>query len=88
LKWLHQPDLRSASWEITIRTHRRLIAEHLEESPGLKAKREELFAKAYFEAVATAALETGLAVDVFPAVAPFALEKVMDEAFWPEPAAD
>lgn len=85
LKWRHQTDLRSKSWEATIRTQRRLIVQHLLENPGLKPRRDELFAKAYTEALGFAAQETGLGLDAFPETNPFTLAEAMDETYWPEP---
>src|SRR5687767_13367969 len=41
LKWEFQPEARSSSWAGTIRRERDDIAEHLEENPGLKARRFE-----------------------------------------------
>lgn len=84
LKWRYQPDRRGASWEITIKVQRRQIARHLERNPGLKSQRDELFAAAYFEAVANAALETTLDLGSFPETNPFTFAQAMDEDFWPE----
>jgi Domain of unknown function DUF29 len=84
LKWMAQPERRGSSWRITIATQRRLISEHLDETPSLKAKRDETFAKAYFEAVSLAALETGMEREVFPATNPFTLGQAMGDGFWPE----
>jgi hypothetical protein len=87
LKWRFQPDRRGASWQVTIRTQRGLIARHLDDNPGLKARRDEIFAKAYFEAAAEATLQTDLPVETFPETNPFTLAQAMDENFWPEPPA-
>lgn len=84
LKWTFQPEKRSRSWEITIRTQRGLIAEHLGGNPGLKSRRDELFASAYFEARAEAALQTDLPIDTFPETNPFTLAQAMDPDFWPD----
>jgi hypothetical protein len=84
LKWLFQPDHRSASWEITLRTQRQQIARRLERTPGLKSQRDRLFADAYLDGRANAALETGLALETFPDTNPFTLTQAMDEAFFPD----
>ncbi|MEQ1619725.1 MAG: DUF29 domain-containing protein [Terricaulis sp.] len=84
LKWLFQPDQRSKSWEATITTQRRLIGQHLLDNPGLKPRRDELFAKAYTEALGVAASETGLGLEAFPETNPFTLSDAMDDGFWPE----
>ncbi len=87
LKWRFQPEHQGKSWAATITTQRRLIAQHLLDNPGLKPRREELFAKAYTEALGQAANETGLGLEAFPDTNPFTLAQAMDENFWPEPAA-
>jgi hypothetical protein len=83
LKWLVQPGQRSWGWVGTIRRERLLIAEHLDENPGLKPRRAELFDRAYGAARAGAAAETGLPEERFPGACPFTLEQAMDEGFWP-----
>jgi Domain of unknown function DUF29 len=87
LKWLFQPEKRSRSWETTIRVQRRAIAEHLDENPGLKSRRDEILGRAYFEARLSASGETDLALETFPETNPFTLADAMDENFWPEPPA-
>ncbi len=87
LKWRFQSDRRSKSWEASITTQRRMIGQHLLDNPGLKPRRDELFAKAYTEALGVAASETGLGLDAFPETNPFTLAEAMDDGFWPGPAA-
>lgn len=83
LKWEFQPGKRSNSWAGTIRRSRRKIAEHVGENPGLKPRRDELFAKAYLDGRDDAAIETNLPREHFPAANPYTLDQAMDEAFWP-----
>lgn len=85
LKWSFQPDLRGASWEITIRTQRELIRRHLDKNPSLKPRRDELLGEAYFEARSEAALQTGLPLATFPETNPFTVANAMDDGFWPSP---
>lgn len=85
LKWAFRPEHRSHSWAGTIRRERHKIAEHLDDNPGLKPRRAELFAKAFRSAREDAAIETNLPVDRFPAACPYTYEQVMDEAYWPGP---
>ncbi len=87
LKWRFQPQARGRSWEATIRTQRRLIEKEHQNNPGLKPRREELFADAYVAALGAAVGETGLGLETFPEANPFTLEQAMDENFWPEPPA-
>lgn len=84
LNWLFQPEKRSASWEITTKLQRALAAEHLADNPGLKPRQGELLGKAYVEARANAALETGLPLEAFPETNPFTLAQAMNPDFWPE----
>lgn len=85
LKWEFQPERRSHSWAGTIRRERHKIAEHLDDNPGLKPRRAELFGKAFRSAREDAAIGTNLPVDRFPAICPYTYEHAMDEAFWPGP---
>jgi hypothetical protein len=87
LKWRFQLDKRSGSWEATIKVQRRLIDKELRNNPGLKPRREELFADAYVAALGVA-VETGLGLEAFPEASPFTIEQAMDDAFWPEPSVD
>lgn len=83
LKWEFQPERRSNSWLATIRRERGKTAEHLDDHPGLKPRRQELFGKAYKGARAGAAVETNLLVEHFPAENPYTLDQAVDEDFWP-----
>jgi hypothetical protein len=83
LKWEFQPERRSHSWEATIGRERDKITDHLLENPGLKPRRQELFAKAYKGGRSGAAVETNLPLGRFPATNPYALDKAMDPEFWP-----
>ena len=85
LKWRFQPDLRSRSWEITIRVQRVSITRHLDENPGLKPRRDELLGAAYQVARLQAVGETDLPEATFPESNPFTLSEAMDTEFWPEP---
>lgn len=84
LKWMHQPERRGASWEITIRLQRELLARHLEQNPGLKPNRAGIAVAAYRVARLQAALETELPVETFPKECPFTLEDALAHGFWPD----
>ena len=64
LKWEHQPDQRSKSWQATLAVQRQELHDLLE-SQTLRNHAQEVLAKAYERAVRLAALETGLAVESF-----------------------
>ena len=83
LKWRYQPQRRSRSWR------GRSFASGptpsvLEDNPGLKPRREQLFVTAYRGARKEAAAETGLPLATFPEAAPFSLAQALDDEFWPE----
>ena len=83
LKWQFQPEKRSNSWIGTIRRERREIDRHLRLNPGLKSRRDELFANSYAVARDGAMAETDLPDATFPAACPYALDQVVDPEFWP-----
>lgn len=85
LKWEFQPERRVSGWAGTIARERIEIEDLLDEDPGLKPRRFELFAKAYRSARAGATAETELPLSRFPAACPYTREQAMDEAFWPGP---
>jgi hypothetical protein len=85
LTWMFQPERRSHSCVGTITRERGKIAEHLEDNPGLKASRHELFARPCRHARADAVAETNLPLETFPAACPWTLDEVMDDTFWPGP---
>jgi hypothetical protein len=82
LKWHHQPDRRSGSWEKTILEQRRELRELLE-SGTLHNHALAILAKSYAAACKEAAAETGLPRSTFPPECPWDLESVLaddDEA--------
>ncbi len=83
LKWQHQPERRGAIWEITIRNQRRGINRRLDDTPSLKAKLKDLrwWSEVWDEAIAQAAIETGLAD--FPEVCPWSRDEIFSETWFP-----
>ncbi len=86
LKFLVQPERASASWLTTINRERGNIELMLDDSPGMKPKREERFAKAYDVARRDAAAETGLRLGDFPIHPPFDVDNVESRDFRPAAA--
>jgi hypothetical protein len=84
LEWAFQPNLRSRSWRLTIETQRDDVVDHLADNPSLKARLDELLAKAYRRARREAELETGLAESAFPVSCPWTFAQIVDPDFWPE----
>ncbi|CAG9173469.1 hypothetical protein LMG23992_02462 [Cupriavidus laharis] len=86
LKWQFQPSRRSKNWQFTIRTQRKEVAYFLNEAPSLRGK----FGDAawldivWSKARSVASNETGLDLDVFPEVLPWAMDDVLSQEFLPE----
>jgi hypothetical protein len=89
LKRMFQPERsESRSWTQTIVRERNNAEANLEDNPGLKPQKLALFARAYKHARREAAAETGLALAIFPAKAPFSLQQIEDETYWADPPRD
>ena len=84
LKWIFQPERRGNSWIATIKEQRQRIVRLLRKNPGLKSCLDEAFVNGYSDARLIAVRETNLPERTFPENAPFALEQVLDDAYWPE----
>lgn len=84
LKWQFQPERLSSSWISTINTQRAEIEDLLEQAPSLRPALESALPKVYRRAAGLAAIETGLSPGAFPEACPFALDRLLDTAFFPE----
>jgi hypothetical protein len=78
LKWEHQPEKRSRSWELTIQEQREELAELLESGVLRNHARQQLD-KAYRRAVRRTAVESELAEETFPGECPYTLEQALGE---------
>ncbi|MCJ2133583.1 DUF29 domain-containing protein [Methylobacterium sp. J-026] len=85
LKFDHQPERRSRSWTISIRTHRNRAADVLEDNPGLKSRVAQAMARAYRDAREEAAAETGLPLHLFPKECPYTWEELLMRPFSADP---
>ncbi|MGM3305444.1 DUF29 domain-containing protein [Anabaena sp. WFMT] len=83
LKWQYQPEMRSKSWQITIRNNRFEIEEALQYSPSFKPQLAEILTQCYPRAVMEASDETGLSASIFPPSCPFTIEQILDQNFLP-----
>ena len=84
LKWDYQPERRSRSWTISIRTHRLDVEVLLEKHKGLRPRATEAISEAYRRARIEAAGETGLDEGAFPPECPYSLDEIMTRlAPWP-----
>lgn len=84
LKWIFQPERRGNSWIATIKEQRQRTVRLLRKNPGLKSCLDEAFVDGYSDARLIAVRETNLPERTFPENAPFVLEQVLDDAYWPE----
>ena len=86
LKWDHQPQRRSRSWQLSISVQRRHAARVLRKNPGLKPMVEEATAEAYEIARIEAAAQTLLEEDAFPPECPYSWDEITDRAITCPPA--
>lgn len=84
LKWGHQSEKRSGSWESTVRTQRREILKLLQQSPSLRREVEQMVMSGYPTARRNAAAETGLPLATFPEACPFAADRVLEDEWLPD----
>jgi hypothetical protein len=83
LKWRYDSATEPRrGWRMTIRNARKGIAKKAQYS--LKDYPEQCLAQAYGDAREDAADETGLPLDTFSEVCPWAITQVLDKDFWPD----
>jgi hypothetical protein len=86
LKWEHQPDHRSGSWQGTILEQRRELRKLLE-SGTLHNHAISVLAEAYADARKQAAAETGLSRGIFPVECAWDLESLLADEEDADPGA-
>jgi hypothetical protein len=86
LKWQYQPERRGASWQVTIDGQRERIRRRLEKTPSLQAvlSDPDWWADAWLDARIEAAKETGVEIQLFPAVCPWTVDQILGEGWLPE----
>lgn len=82
LKWQFQPNLRSRSWQLTIKEQRLRLEKLLQENPSLKSSLDNALEKIYPLATLSAEKETGLSS--FPETCPYTLAEILSPEFLPE----
>jgi len=87
LKWDHQPEGRSRSWESTVREQRRRVQRVLKKNPGLRPLRDEAVAEGYLDGRDRASTETDMDVDRFPGTCPYSWDEIMTRPIKYEPPA-
>ena len=85
LKWDHQAEMRSRSWESTVREQRRRVQRVLARNPGLQSRRDEAVSEGYLDARDRASAETDLEVNRFPQQCPYAWDEMMTREIKYEP---
>ncbi len=84
LKWRHQPEMRGASWRVSVANARDDLADLLADAPSLRANVRECLASAYRRARRQASAETGLHETTFPRVCPYSFDQATSADFWPD----
>ena len=84
LKWIFQPERRGISWIATIKGATAEDRSFATKNPESEILLDEAFVDGYSDARLIAVRETNLPERTFPETAPFALEQVLDDAYWPE----
>jgi hypothetical protein len=77
LKWDHQPDRRSRSWQKTISNNRENVQELLEINPSFKSRRADAVTRAYRAARREAYSQTKLPLQTFPEECPYGWADLM-----------
>lgn len=84
LKWDHQPERRSRSWQLSISVQRRHVSKVLRKNPGLTSLADEAVTEAYDVARLEAAAQTLRDDDAFPRECPYSWDEIMERAVrWP-----
>ena len=81
LKWDHQPEKRTRSWENTIIEQRARVERQLRENPSLKSRRDEAVREGYRAGRLRASGETDIDLDRFPEACPYDWDAVMSREF-------
>jgi hypothetical protein len=82
LKWQFQPNLRSRSWQLTIKEQRLRLEKILQKNPSLQPNLTEAIEDVYPLATLSAERETGLSL--FPETCPYTLTEILSPEFLPE----
>ena len=82
LKWQFQPNLRSRSWQLTIKEQRLRLEKILQKKPRLQPNLTEAIEDVYPLATLSAERETGLSL--FPETCPYTLIEILSPEFLPE----
>jgi len=81
LKWQYQPEKRSRSWKITIRSQRQEIAKLLADNPSLQPYLLEALLRCYSIGINLVLSETPLKLKDLPVECPYMITQVLDLTF-------
>ena len=81
LKWIYQPNMRSRSWQVTIRVQRQQFQRHIQQNPSLKSYLSEAIAVGYDLGLELFFKETQLLDADLPEICPFTNTQIFDPAF-------
>ena len=81
LKWDHQPERRSRSWENSIKEHRRRVEKQLRKVPSLKTRMGESVEEAYDAARLWCQIETHIPEVDLPFSCPYDWDEIMTRDF-------
>lgn len=82
LKWQFQPNLRSRSWQLTIKEQRLRLEKILQKNPSLQPHLTEAIEDVYPLVTISAERETGLSL--FPESCSYTLAQILSPEFLPE----
>jgi len=83
LKWVHQPEKRTRTWEDAIADARRKAGMLIEDSPSLRGELHENFATENPRARRDAGRQTRLGIDHFPDHLEISVDEALDPDLWP-----
>ena len=81
LKWDHQPERRSRSWENTIKEQRNRVHRQFRKNPSLKSQRDEVVRDGYASGRLLASTEADMDVDRFPEECPYDWDAIVGREF-------
>ena len=81
LKWDHQPEKRTRSWENTIAEQRYRALRQLSKNPSLKSTIEEATREGYKSGRLGASGETDMDLETFPEVCPYDWDTILNRPF-------
>lgn len=81
LKWEHQPEKRTRSWENTILEQRDRVERQLRENPSLKPRAQEAVREGYRSGRLRASGETDIDLAEFPDICPYDWDTILNRPF-------